>query len=432
MIRLNLFIAACALCLGAAAQADTVAIVGGKVHTIGPQGTLDNATIVIEDGRIIAVGTNVSVPDGAGTIDASGKIVTPGLFTPVGYLGLGEVGLSADPVDSVQRGEQFTASFDIADAYNPRSVQIAINRIEGITSSLIMPRPGWPDESGNLSHVISGLAAVVHLGGDGDKVARRSAALLVNLGADGSGLAGGSRAAALLTLRNALDEASAYKDARADYQREEFVFSARDLQALAGVLAKETPLLVNINRASDIEVLLRLVDEYDINAIINGGAEAWMVADEIAAAGVPVLLETTQNLPGNFDRINARRGAATVLAQADVKFSIAESEGHTHNARNITQFAGNAVADGLPWIDALRAITLTPAEIYGVADSVGSIEVGKRADIVIWPDDPLELTTYPDQVFIDGEAVPMISRQTLLRDRYLQSDSGKPPAFRDR
>jgi imidazolonepropionase-like amidohydrolase len=135
-------------------------------------------------------------------------------------------------------------------------------------------------------------------------------------------------------------------------------------------------------------------------------------------------------LPRNFDRINARRESAAILAAAGVTISFADGGGHTHNARNITQSAGNAVANGLSWDDALRAITLAPAEIFGVASSVGSIEPGKEADIVIWPDDPLELTTYPEQVLIKGESISMTSRQTLLRDRYLKTESGKPPAYR--
>lgn len=154
-----------------------------------------------------------------------------------------------------------------------------------------------------------------------------------------------------------------------------------------------------------------------------------MVAGNIAKAGIAVILDPTENLPASFDRINARLDSAAVLAGAGVQISLADSTAPAHNARNITQAAGNAVADGLPWDAALRAITLAPAEIYGVADQLGSIEAGKLADLVIWPGDPLELTNYPDRVLINGELISMRSRQTLLRDRYLQ-DSKKPPAFR--
>ncbi len=415
------------------AAAQTTAIVGGKVHTVGPQGTLDNATIIIVNGRIHAVGTGLGIPDGAETIDAAGKLVTPGLFSPIGRLGLVEVGLSAGPVDSEQRGERFTAGFAVADAYNPRSTLIAVNRIEGVTRAAIVPSPGFPDDSGSMGHVLSGLAAVVNLG-DEDVVDRPAAAMVVTLGEGGSHFADGTRAGAWLTLRNALDEARDYGNHKEDFERgmrRDYVHSVADLEALQKVFSGTTPLLVNINRASDIEALTRLITEYRIAAIIVGGAEAWMLADEIAAANISVILSPAYNLPGNFDSINARRGAAGILIDAGVRVALADSQSQTHNARNITQSAGNAVRDGLAWDAALRAITLAPAEIFGMGTYAGSIEVGKAADIVIWPADPLELTSFPDQVLINGVSIPMVSRQTLLRDRYMQSQSELPPAYRD-
>ena len=182
--------------------------------------------------------------------------------------------------------------------------------------------------------------------------------------------------------------------------------------------------------ASDIEALLRLARKYRLPVVILGGAEAWMVADQLAAAGASVVLRPTENLPSDFDRLNARLESAALLQVAGVRISFADSRNHTHNARNITQSAGNAVANGLPWIEGLRAITLTPAEMYGVADRVGSIETGKDADLVIWSDDPLELTSFPEKVFIQGQPIPIESRQTLLRDRYFDPDPAIPPAFR--
>ena len=433
MNRANTLFGLLAIAVVTSAVAETTAIVGGKVHTMGPQGTIENATIVIDDGRIISVGEGTAPPAGATTIDANGKIVTPGLFSPIGNLGLVEVGLSAGPLDAVQRGDSFTAGFDVADAYNRRSTLIAINRIEGITRAVITPISRNPDKLGNMSHVISGLAAIVNLGDSEHSLERRAVALVVNLGQRGSGLAGGSRVGALLTLRNALNEAIDYRDHKDDFERgarRTYSHGVADLDALQGVLSRATPLYVDVHRASDIEVLMQLVDEYGIRAIISGGAEAWMLAEQLAAADIAVVLAPMDVLPGDFDRINARRESAAILAAAGVTISFADRRGHTHNARNITQSAGNAVANGLSWDDALRAITLAPAEIFGVASSVGSIEPGKEADIVIWPDDPLEVTTYPEQVLIKGESISMTSRQTLLRDRYLQTESGKPPAYR--
>lgn len=431
MKRLSTALALAILAIPAAAQ--TVAVVGGKVHTVGPAGTLEGATVLVVDGRISAIGTGVRIPPDAEIIDAEGRIVTPGLFSPIGRLGLVEVSSSAGPVDGEQRGMEFTAGFDVADAYNRRSTLIAINRVEGVTRAAIAPSPGFPDDTGTMGHVLSGMAAIVNLG-DQDVLDRRGAAMVVTLGEGGSVFAGGTRTGAWLILKNALDEARDYRDHKGEFERgmrREYRHSVADLDALQPVIAGQMPMLVGINRAADIEVLLGMVRQYGLRAIIAGGAEAWMVADEVANAGIAVILAPASNLPGSFDSLNARRGAAAILADAGVKVALADSQSQTHNARNITQSAGNAVRDGLSWDSALRAITLTPAEIYGVAENVGSIEVGKAADLVIWPADPFELTTYPEQVLINGKQVPMVSRQTLLRDRYLDNDSTKPPAYRD-
>jgi len=413
------------------AQAQTTAIVGGTVHTVGPAGTIEEATVLIENGLITGVGDNVAVPDDATIVNAAGKIVTPGLFTPYGTLGLVEVGSSAGPVDSVQRGEQFTAAFDVADAFNPRSTLIAINRVDGITRALIAPQGRGPDETDGRSHVFSGLASVVNLGGDSDYLDRRGAALVVNLGEAGSGYAGGTRTGALLTVRHALDQAADYRTNATAFERNQhpgYDYSLPDLDVLLQVL-DGLPLLANVHRASDIEALMRLAEEYSLSVILHGATEAWMLADELAAAGIPVIMGPTANLPSDFDRLNARGDAATILANAGVELAFAGPQSTTHNARNITQSAGNAVAEGLDAAAAIRAMTLAPAEMFGVADRLGSVETGKAADLVIWPGDPMELLNYPEQVFIDGVAVPMQSRQTLLRDRYLE-DSGRPPAFR--
>ncbi len=436
MNRMQTTLSLLAVLVATSAVAETTAIVGGTVHTMGPQGTIENATIVIEDGLVVTVGTGAKAPDGATTIDAAGKVVTPGLFSPIGNLGLVEVGLSAGPLDGAQMGDAFTAGFDVADAFNRRSTLIAISRVEGITRAAITPRPGrpaYPNEAGDSGHVLSGLAAIVNLGDSDSSVDKRFAAMVVNLGETGSALAGGSRAGALLTLRNALDEAIDYRDNKDAFERgarRTYRHYVADLEALQGVLSRAIPLYANVHRASDIEVLIQLVADYGLRAIINGGAEAWMLADQLAAADIPVVLAPQDILPGNFDRINARRESAAILAAAGVTITFADDQSQTHNARNITQSAGNAVAYGLSWDDALRAITLTPAEIFGVAGRVGSIEPGKEADIVIWPGDPLELRNFPERVLIKGESISMTSRQTLLRDRYLQADSGKPPAFR--
>jgi imidazolonepropionase-like amidohydrolase len=424
---------ATALLFAHSSAAQSVAITGATVHTAGPAGTVENATIVITDGNVTAVGSGISAPDGSREIDASGKIITPGLITPFGQIGLVEVNAEENTVDFIQRGDQFSASFDPADAYNPRSSLIATNRIEGITHAVIAPLPREPDALGNRSRVFSGLASVVRLS-DGDYIVERGAAFVANLGETGGQIAAGSRGAALMILRAALDDARDYARNVQAYEqgsRRRYSLSQSDLVALQALLDGSKPLLVRVHRASDIATAIRLAAEYDLDLIVLGGVEAWMVADELAAIDASVVLDSLANLPGSFEQLNARLDAVSVLSQAGVRFAFGgDGASQNHNARNITQAAGIAVANGLSWDEALRALTLAPAEMYGVADRIGSLEAGKRADLVVWNDDPLELTSYPEQVYIGGEAIPMESRQTLLRDRYLKSGSEKPPAYR--
>ena len=415
-----------------AAIAQTTAFSGATVHTAGPQGTLENATVIIEGGRITAVGTEVEIPADATRIDASGKIITPGLFSPLGQIGLSEVGAVAGTNDATQRGNEFSASFDVAQAYNPRSILVAISRIDGVTRAAITPRAGGPDDAGNSSHVLSGLGSVVHLGDSPEHFVRHGAVVVANFGESGSVVAAGSRAAAVQILRNALNDAAEYAENRAAFERAEWrdlSVSRTDLEVLQSVLDRSTAMLFNVNRASDLMVVINLAEEYNIRAIIAGGAEAWMVADHLSAANIPVILNGMNNLPGDFDHINARLDSADLLLDAGVKIAFGAGA-QTQSARLLTQAAGISVANGLTWDQALAAITLAPAQIFGVDDTVGSIEPGKDADLVIWSADPLELTSYPDQVYIQGAAVSMQSRQTLLRDRYLQSAGDRPPAFR--
>jgi imidazolonepropionase-like amidohydrolase len=418
----------------APALADTVAITGARIHTMAALGTLENATVVMQDGRIVAVGADVVVPDGATLIDAGGKIITPGILSPFGQLGLVEVDAVAGTVDAVQRGTQYSASFDVAEAYNPRSTLLAVNRSEGITGALIAPMPSDPDEFGNVSSVFSGLASFVSLQPGPGFLVRRGAAMLVNLGESGGDLAGGSRAAALQMLRSAIADARDYRENRAAWARGErraYSLSGADLEALQAVLDGTVALMVRVNRASDISVLLDLAEEYSVRLILLGAAEAWMLAKELAAADVPVILDTTNNLPGSFDQLNARLDAAAILSAAGVRLTFGgESSSQTHNARNITQAAGIAVANGMNRDSALRAITRTPADIFGIEEDFGSLETGKAADLIVWPADPLELTSFPESVFIAGAPVSLQNRQTLLRDRYLDPDTDKPPAFR--
>ncbi|MGI9292447.1 MAG: amidohydrolase family protein, partial [Pseudomonadales bacterium] len=306
----------------------------------------------------------------------------------------------------------------------PRSTLIPINRIEGITRALVAPTSM---EEG--SH-IAGLGAVIHLGGGDDYLDRRHAALFADIGEVGAVLAGGSRASAILQLRELLQDAQDYSANKLAYEgrgRRTYAAKRLDLEALESVLQGKTPLVLNVNRASDIEAALRLARDFELRLIVAGGAEAWMVAAKITAQNVPVILDPTLNLPSRFETLGARLDNAALLHKAGVTIAFATAE--SHNSRNLKQAAGNAVANGLPHEAALEALTVNPARIYRIADNFGSVAPGKDADIVIWGADPLEVTTFAEQVFIRGREIAMISRQTLLRDRYLERGEW-PPAYK--
>ncbi len=398
--------------------APTYAITGGAVHTLGAAGKIDNGTVLIKDGRILAVGSNLEIPTDAERIDATGKIVTPGIFDPQSQFGVVEVGAVSETRDASAGKSRFSAAFDVADAINPRSVLIPVNRIAGVTRAMVSPTNGD-------NHIIAGRGAIIDLGSTAGFIHRDPAAMFATLGESGAKQAGGSRAAALLALREALQDARDYAantKAYASNQRRSYTLTRLDLEALGPVLDGTMPLVIHVERASDIEAALRLARDFKLKLVVSGGAEAWMVADQLAGARVPVLLNPLQNLPTHFETLGSTLQNAARLQQAGVL--IAFATGDTHNARNVTQAAGNAVANGLPWLDALKALMLNPARIYGMDKDLGTLEPGKLADIVIWSADPLELSSSVDQVFIAGRRIPMLSRQTLLRDRYMQAMQG--------
>lgn len=406
----------------------TYAITGGTVYTLGEAGKIEHGTVLIKDGKIAAVGADVSIPSDAERIDATGKIVTPGIFDPESQFGLVEVGAVSETRDAALSDTPFSAAFDVANAINPRSVLIPVNRIAGVTRAMVAPTAAGKD-----GHIITGRGAIIDLGSTKDFIHHDSAAMFAVLGESGAELAGGSRIGALLTLRTALQDAQDYTDNKKAYasnQRRPYALSQPDLEALGPVLAGTEPLVVQVNRASDIEASLRLAKDFKLRLIVSGGAEAWMVADELAAAHVPVVLDPFEDLPAHFESLGSTLENAARLQKAGVL--IAFATGGTHKARNVTQAAGTAVAYGLPWLDAVKAIMLNPARIYGVDASLGSLAQGKAADVVVWSGDPLEIATSAEQVFIAGEKIPMVSRQTLLRDRYLQElrkSDGMPAGY---
>jgi imidazolonepropionase-like amidohydrolase len=389
--------------------AQTIAITGGTVYPVsGPK--LENATVLIRDGRIAAVGTNVAVPEGATRIDAAGKWVTPGLIDGAGQMGLREISAVQNTNEAVLQGNDVAAGFNVLEGINPASTLIAVNRIEGITTTLAVP-------GGTL---ILGQAALIDLDGatiDAMRV-KSPAAIVADLSEGSKSAGGGSRAGVAQRLRRVFNDALEYARRRADYTRaqmQQLSASAADLEALLPVLRGQLPLITVANRRSDIETALRIAREYRLRLIVAGGAEGWMIPREIAAAGVPVLVEPLDNIP-SYDALGIRYENAALLAKGGVKVALMEAA--TENSRDLRQQAGNAVATGMTWDQALRAVTLTPAEIFGVADRYGSLEAGKVANVVVWSGDPFEFSTGVEHVYIRGKEIPLRSRQTELLERY--------------
>jgi imidazolonepropionase-like amidohydrolase len=397
-------------------------ITDATVHTMGADGTLENADVLITDGKIAAVGADLTAPEGATTIDGSGKIVTPGFMESFSSIGLVEVSAVRETRDDNSGSSApYSASVDPVYGINPDSTLIPVTRLEGVTRAVT-------SHNGNVS-LFSGLGAVIHLGNGPDLVVKQGAAQYVDLSSGSMGVAGGSRLHAWALFEDALDAAKTLSakpgfftpKATASHP----VLSAKDLNALGPVATGDMPLVVYVNRAADIRRVLAVAKERELNVALLRAAEGWRVADEIAEAGVPVIIRAFDNLPGQFERLTARLDNAAQLHEAGV--TIAFTQFDTHQTRLLPQSAGNAVANGLPYDAALAAMTINPAKIYGIDDTYGSLEVGKDADVVVWSGDPLELTTSAEAVFIRGEAMPMTSRQTVLRDRYMSLERGNKP-----
>jgi imidazolonepropionase-like amidohydrolase len=382
-----------------------------RVHT--PEGTLEGRYVVLlAGGRIEAVSETVPGLGADGTwrglrcavVDTAGRTVTPGLVEVASSIGVVEVSLEDGTRDGDAGGEDpIRAALQVGDAYNPRSSVVPITRIEGLTSAVVRPSGGR----------ISGQAAWVDLAGgsQADTVKGDSVAMIASLG-------GPSRAAALGELREALADAVAYSQNRGAYERNatrELAASRRDLEALLPVARGELPLVVGADRAADIEALLRLRADTGIRLVIDGAAEGWLLADALARAEVPVIVDPLVVGPGSFSQIHARADNAKLLADAGVDVMIATHS--SHNARTLRQAAGNAVRGGLSHDEALDAITTVPSRVFGPPTHRG-LRKGSVANVVVWDGDPLELSTSATAVFIGGRPIPLDSRQWRLFLRY--------------
>jgi hypothetical protein len=391
------------------ASAQEFIIRGATVHTASTKGTLKNTDVVVRGGVIVAIGSDAGASN-ATVIDAKGKELTPGLFGGLTDVGLEEIAEESQTIDSTLNqkspawNQQWRPELDVSVAYNPRSFVVPVTRVEGVTWTVLAPNAG--------DSIIGGQGSAVSLDGRYDAALPGSRSLFVQMGAEGAKVAGGTRAAEYMLLDQAIHEARAQGPVG-----QGALLHAAGREALNRYLMGGR-VVFQVDRASDIREVVAFAERNGIKPVILGGDEAWLVAKDLAKANVPVILNPLNDLPLDFDRLGSSLENAARLQRAGVR--IAFSSGDTPQARLTRQLAGNAVAHGLPWESALAAITSAPADIFGLGATHGRIAIGQAADLVLWSGDPLEVSTLAEHVWIGGKSIEMKSRQTELRDRYVE------------
>lgn len=431
---LSLSVAAAAL-LASPALAQTVAITGGKVVIGDGSAPIEGGTVVLRDGKVVAAGAGVAVPAGAQVVDASGRWVTPGLFAGFSRLGLVEVEAVNETNDSTASRGEFSAAIDVAPGINPKATPIAVNRAAGITRAVVAPAAP--------AAIFGGMGALIDLGDDYEAVTKARAFQFVELGETGSAKAGGSRASAFLSFRNALIEAQDYaRSMRPMGMRpHDALLTRQDAAALLPVVNGEIRLLVHVERAADILNVLKLREEFPaLKLVLVGVSEGWLVANQIAAAGVPVIASALNDLPSDFEKTAATQSNIGRMKRAGVTVAIGMiNDSDAHKLHYSPQYAGNLVAlqrvpgaSGLTWDQAFAAISSGPAQALGVDAMLGSLKPGRVGDVVIWDGDPLELSSAPVTVMIDGVQQPLDNRQARLRDRYRTPQEGALPKAYER
>ena len=383
-----------------------------------------NGHILIEDGYIKKISKS-SMIQGDKVIDVKGKIVTPGLIAPDTEIGIVEIGAL-----SVTRDDEsniYDIGFSIHSAFNPNSTLIPWNRSNGITSAITLPR--------NTSSPIGGLGSFFILDSKMNINSNADMVLIGRLGGSGSS----SRAEILSLMDDILSFGSSLskKDIGSDLTIDEIIESSsiasyldlktRDVKTLFRLFDENLPLIIKSHRASDIINLINLKKKYDLNLIIMGAQEASLVVDEIAKNDIPLIINPINNIPNSFDELASNINLAQRIDKEGITMMFNVSRDHNYHL--IRQGAGVAVANGLSYGSAIKALTSNAAKVFNI-DKRGSIKVGNHADIVIWEADPLEPSSMPEKVFIDGIETDLTTRSTRLRDRYTKN-LDKPNTYRN-
>ena len=343
-------------------SAEDFLIKNATVYTSSDKGVLENTDIYVSDGFIMQIGQNLTPGGKHKIIDATGKHVTPGLINASTHLGLVEIGAASSTVDYHTSNESLGASFSIAPAINFRSSLIPQSRMNGLTRAIVRP-------ASNHS-LFQGKGSAIALLSSQEGLIKEDVAQYAIYGVAGANVAGGSRGAAYALLDQALEEANFLRNNRSRYlagYNWQFSQSVRDLDSLKDVLEKKVPLIVSAHRSDDILQMLKLAKKHEIRLVISGASEAWMVAEDLAKAEVPVIIDPILNLPGSFESLAIRLEGAAILSKAGVKLAFTGIDWQsTHNAYLVRQSAGNAVAYGMDAHEALKAMTINTAEIFGI------------------------------------------------------------------
>ena len=398
--------------MAASAQDTVTAITHLTAHVGDGRTTVSDATVVMRGERLVSVTAGGAAPAGATVVDGTGLVATPGLVATMTPVGVVEIELEASTMDAAPEGEAdaIRAAFSTRDGYNPLSVLLPVARAAGVTSVVSVPQGGlvpgtscWADLFGRT---ITEAVRVPLLG------------YHVSLDDEGFGAEHGARPAAFLRIRTLFDEARLYARSRAGYDRGAFPDSAvsrADLERTAAMLDGDLRLVVRVSRADDILRVLELAEAYDVDVVLAGVEEGWVVAGEIAAARVPVIVRAMVDLPTTFSTLRSRYDNAALLEAAGVNVSLMTPG--AWNLNILRQEAGNAVRAGMPWQAALAAVTSRPAAAFGQTD-YGTLAAGKLASVVLWSGDPFETTTVARRVFVRGHELPLRTRMTELFERY--------------
>jgi imidazolonepropionase-like amidohydrolase len=414
----------------ALAQAKPVALKGGKLLTI-THGVIENGVIVMQGGKITAVGasSSVNIPSGAEVVDATGMIIYPGLIDSETQLGLTEISADNMTNDLVELSDEIMPHIHTAEAFHAESALIPVARLNGITNAVVAPEAG---------DTLPGQDCFIQLAGTNatEMLLIRDNAMPLNFTGDERRNKGGfdkrkfpsTRMGLASQLRQAFIDAEDYKARWADYDRKktdaaqnkkaEPLAPKRDLklEALVPYLEGKKTIVLAAESPSDLQTAVSLANEFKLKFVLNHIAHSQPVLDYVASLKVPVIVGPIYEAPKEDERYDAVYSLPAQLYKRGVKIVFASYS--AHNVRNLPDQAGFAIAFGLPYEEALKAITLNAAEVWGVSDQLGSLDVGKAANVVMANGDPLDVKTDVKQVFIQGRALPMTSRQTQLRDEY--------------